>query len=71
MIGREVIRLVDTSDRAELKRCIENARHVASEMGTVINRISSDREKRDLLDLTSKMEILLNEADQRYHQFLR
>lgn len=57
--------MVDTSDRAELKNSITNAQHVIMEMGPIIDRVDSQKEKNELKKLSSKIGILLEEANQR------
>lgn len=62
--------MVNTSDKAELLNCINNAQNIMMEMGPVIDRIGNQREKDKLKELSSKVGVLLKEADQRYHKVL-
>lgn len=63
--------MINTSDKAELKNCINNAQNVMMEMGPIIDRISSPQEKEQLKQLCYKAGTLLQEADQRFNAILK
>lgn len=63
--------MVNTSDKAELKNCINNAQNVMMEMGPIIDRISNQQEKEQLKQLCYKAGTLLKEADQRCDTVLK
>ena len=57
--------MVNTGDISELKSCISNAQNVIMEMGPVIDRVGSQKEKTELKVLSRKIGTLLEEASQR------
>ncbi|MFZ5645129.1 MAG: hypothetical protein ACOY46_16255 [Bacillota bacterium] len=57
--------MVNTGGISELKSCISNAQNVIMEMGPVIDRVGSQKEKSELKELSKKIGTLLEEANQR------
>jgi len=64
--------MVDTSERAEIKNCIRNARDCMIEMGSVLDQlpVQDQAEKVRLKELCDKTGTLLKEAQQRCERIL-
>jgi len=63
--------IVNTSNSAELKNCIQNAQDCMMDMGRTIDKLpASAPEKQELAQLCKKTGILLEEARQRCQQLL-
>jgi len=63
--------IVNTSNPAELKNCIQNAQNCMMDMGRMIDKLPANApEKQQLAQLCQKTGILLEEARQRCLQVL-
>lgn len=60
--------MVNTTNRAELLNCIENAQNCMLKMGQMIEKIPEQQEKQELERLCYETGTLLREARQRYDQ---
>ncbi|MEW6696152.1 MAG: hypothetical protein ACOY35_09185 [Bacillota bacterium] len=62
-------KIVNTSNPAELKNCIQNAQDCMMDMGRMIDKLPANaQEKQQLAQLCQKTGILLEEARQRCQQ---
>lgn len=58
--------MVNTSDQAELKNCIQNAQDCMMDMGRMIDKLPTNApEKQQLAQICQKTGVLLEEARQR------
>lgn len=62
--------VVETSDRAELRNCIQNAQDCTWKMGELIEQAVSGPQKENLKRLCYETGILLEEARQRCNKLL-
>lgn len=62
--------MINTNDKAELQNCINNAKDVIGEIKSFVNRINDQQEKQELQRLSSKADVLLDEANQRFNKLL-
>lgn len=58
--------MVNTSDQAELRNCIQNAQSCMTDMGRMIEKLPANApEKQQLAQMCQKTDVLLKEARQR------